>query len=163
MWNHLTRISTKNGSCHVQWRLALLDVPGQLYIVLFYERINEELCLHCRSIYFSLQYNNRSLCLLQSTNQFASRRTPIRVESTVYSKKRTCTNQLPVFVYRVNILILVAWPRSGHICNLPANESTMMHDDVHSRTCLQSGQIASNTKPNETRRFHIRFLHKKLV
>ena len=94
--------------------------------------------------YFFL--NVRSLCLLHSVssfhlirhaNKFASRRTPFRVESTVYSMKRTCTNQPPMFVYRANILILVAWRRTRSVCNLRANESTMMHDDVPNRTCLQ--------------------------
>ena len=82
------------------------------------------------------------ISLDSSCEQFASRQTPFQVENTVYSKKRTCTNQPPVFVYRANILILAAWRRTRNVCNLLANESTMMHDDVPNRTCLQSGQIA---------------------
>ena len=73
-----------------------------LCIVLFYERINKELCcwLHyievIKSISFSLKHYFRLLCLFQSVssfhlirhvNKFASRRTLLRVESTVYSKK----------------------------------------------------------------------------
>ena len=55
--------------CSMMYGCAGCSRPT-LCIVLLYEHINEELCLHCRSIYFSLQYNNRSLCLLQSVSSF---------------------------------------------------------------------------------------------